>query len=453
MASRQDQLHSYQFTVQRVVSALVAGETDPARSPVRRAAGAIMAGVLLAAVTLAAGAVYGMLAPGHATNWRDGTSVIVERESGARYVWVGGQLHPVPNHTSALLVIGSAQAHTVSVARAALAGVPRGTPLGIAGAPDPLPPADRLLPAPWTLCSAKLGDGPADAVLYLGRPPSGGTELSESTGYLVTTPDGTDYLVWQHTRYRISRFALGALAWGAEDPTVVAPALVNSLAAGPDLAPPAVPGPRGAPSQVPRAQIGQVVAETVPGGGKQYAVALADRLAGVSELQAALLLAQSGMAELELPPGDFTRYLTGPPLTPTGPAAPPPRRPDLARPHAAERGTCATAGGTRDVFSYDVPVAADGVPVTPAAPAGGAVVPAVTADRVVVQPGRGAVVSAAGALSVISELGIRYPVPGADVLGILGYGGVTPVVMPPALVSLLPVGPALDPTVARTPAG
>jgi hypothetical protein len=57
-----------------------------------------------------------------------------------------------------------------------------------------------------------------------------------------------------------------------------------------------------------------------------------------------------------------------------------------------------------------------------------------------------------GALSVVSELGTRYPVPSADVLTMLGYGGVTPVRIPSGVVALLPVGPALDPVAARTPA-
>ena len=47
MPSRQDQLHSYQFMVQRVVAALVMRETDPAQSPFRRAAGASLASVLV----------------------------------------------------------------------------------------------------------------------------------------------------------------------------------------------------------------------------------------------------------------------------------------------------------------------------------------------------------------------------------------------------------------------
>ena len=50
MPSRQDQLHSYQFTVQRVVSALVSRDTDPAQAPFRRAATATLASVLLAVV-------------------------------------------------------------------------------------------------------------------------------------------------------------------------------------------------------------------------------------------------------------------------------------------------------------------------------------------------------------------------------------------------------------------
>src|SRR5436305_3016071 len=114
MPSRQDQLHSHQFSVQRVVSALVMRDTDPVRSPFRRVAGATLAGILLAAVSLGAVAVYGVLLPGGGTEWRDGNAVIVERESGARYVFTGGVLHPVPNYTSALLIIGS-PARTVTV--------------------------------------------------------------------------------------------------------------------------------------------------------------------------------------------------------------------------------------------------------------------------------------------------------------------------------------------------
>src|SRR5436305_1358672 len=70
MASRQDQLQSYQFTVQRTVSALVMRDPDPVQPPLRRVTGAALVGVLLATLGLAGAAVYGVLAGGSG-NWRD----------------------------------------------------------------------------------------------------------------------------------------------------------------------------------------------------------------------------------------------------------------------------------------------------------------------------------------------------------------------------------------------
>jgi hypothetical protein len=59
---RRDQLHSYQFTRQRVVAALVARSDDPGRSPGRRLGGAALTGVLLAALIFGGVFVYGVLA-------------------------------------------------------------------------------------------------------------------------------------------------------------------------------------------------------------------------------------------------------------------------------------------------------------------------------------------------------------------------------------------------------
>jgi hypothetical protein len=84
MPSRQDQLQSYRFTVQRVVSALVMRETDPEQPPFRRAAGAVLAGVLVAVIGLGGFVAYGAIAGDGGTEWRDTSALIVERESGAR---------------------------------------------------------------------------------------------------------------------------------------------------------------------------------------------------------------------------------------------------------------------------------------------------------------------------------------------------------------------------------
>jgi type VII secretion protein EccB len=450
MASRQDQLHSYQFMVQRVVAALVMRETDPVQSPFRRLAGATLAGVLITALSLAAVAVYGVLAPGGGTDWRDGGAVIVERESGARYVYLDGALHPALNYASARLIIGSAQAHVVSVARRSIEGVPRGAPLGIVGAPDSLPDPAALLGAAWAVCSSRTGDG-AGSTLYIGRPPSAGSALGTDTGLLVSTPDGARYLIWRSSRYRLTDLARGALAWSSEPVTVVAPALLNSLAAGPDLAPPVIPD-RGRPSKLSGAAVGDVFVESTQGGGRQYAVVQSGGLAPVSQLQADLLLAQAGGAARQITQAAYLAAPKAAPIAPTGAVPLPATTPALAHPTSPEHGICTTIG---DGLAVDVPL-----PDLNTAARTGSVSAAgtVLADRVVVPPGRGAVVEAvaspgapSGALGVVTDLGTRYAVPSADVLGILGYQGVTPVRVPASVVSLVPAGRPLDPAAARTP--
>jgi len=106
MASRSDQLHSQQFTLQRVVGALAMRDADPAVSPLRRIGGSLVASVLIAALAVAAVGVYGVLRPGGSTSWQTGNAVIVEEETGARFVYRDGVLHPVLNYSSAVLVLG-----------------------------------------------------------------------------------------------------------------------------------------------------------------------------------------------------------------------------------------------------------------------------------------------------------------------------------------------------------
>jgi hypothetical protein len=59
-------------------------------------------------------------------------------------------------------------------------------------------------------------------------------------------------------------------------------------------------------------------------------------------------------------------------------------------------------------------------------------------------------------VSIITDTGYSYPLADRSLIAKLGYGGVTPVAVPSALVSMLPEGPALDPQEARksdVPAG
>jgi type VII secretion protein EccB len=457
MPSRQDQLHSYQFIVQRAVAALVMRETDPARSPFRRLAGAGLASVLVAAIGLGGFALYGLFAGGGSA-WRDSAAVIVEKESGARFVYREGRLHPVLNYASALLIIGAERPRTVLVARRSIEGVPRGLPLGIADAPDSLPDRGRLSTAPWTVCSFAAdaaGRSAPRSALLVGAAPTGGRALGDD-GVLLRHPDGGLHLVWHGRRHllRDPARALAALAATRQRAVPAAPALIDSLPAGADLAPLDVPGLGRPSARVDGATVGDVFLVRNSGGGRQYAVALTDGLAGITELQASLLLARTGQGEpAGITLGRFAALPKLPDLAPAGPAAPPPSPPRLA---AFDGGALCVRigddGAVREVrLEAAVPDLSHVPRTTGATPEGGAL-----ADHVVVEPGRGAVVESSatpgasgGAISVVTDLGRRYVLADAGVLAMLGYRDVRPLRLPAGLVSLVPAGSPLDPAAAR----
>jgi type VII secretion protein EccB len=465
MASRTDQLHSHQFARQRVIGALAMRDPDPASSPLRRIGGALFAGVMIAALALAAVGVYGVIRPGGSSSWRDGTSVIVERETGARFVYRDGVLHPVLNYSSALLVLGSAQPRTRLVARGSLAGVPRGVPLGIAGAPDLLPAAGDLIDAPWSLCSRSAPSGAersgAESVLLVGATAGAVAPLGRAA-LLARDPDGRLHLIWNEHRFAIRDEAVvrSALGWSGQVPVPVAPALLNVVSPGPDLG--RIPvAQRGRPAPLPGSRVGQVFVVESQGGPRQYAVALGDGLADITQVQADLLLADPATPQAAGPTplaqAVYTAAARASPLIPTGDAAPPSTTPELTGP-APQGGVCASipdGGGPGRIG------------LTPSMGRGSGEVPAVGrgdgsapgADWVVVAPGRGSVVeslagpgSPGGALGFVSDLGVCHPVPSAEVLTMLGYSGVRPQRLPAAVVALLPSGRALDPAAARQPA-
>jgi type VII secretion protein EccB len=467
MPSRQDQLHSYQFMVQRVVAALVMRETDPAQSPFRRAAAATLASVLVAAIALAGIGVYGLIVGGGSKNWRNKDAVIVEKETGALFVYRDDKLHPVLNYASALLIVGSASPKRVLISSKSISGVARGTPLGISDAPDSLPAAKRMVGPPWTLCSTEStpGDDAVRSVLLIGAGAGGsavttGQSIADNA-VLARHPDGGVHLVWHNHRYRIRSQArvLSVLGWSSQQPVPAAPALLNAVPAGTDLAPIEITGRGEDSTAVAGTKVGEVFEVNAIGGGKQYAVGLRNGLADITQVQAALVLAADDGAQddpTKLSSAQFSNLRKANSLVPSGDEAPPPTVPKLLSP---DKGTvCAVVRGDSGVsevrISTTVPDSSDAARTGERTEGG-----TVLADLVVVEPGRGAVVESAaapgatgGALSVVTDLGVRYSVPSRDVLTMLGYGAVKPVRMPANLVALLPSGRALDPDAARAPA-
>ncbi|NLU81070.1 type VII secretion protein EccB [Micromonospora sp. HNM0581] len=465
MESRRDQVHAYFYLVGRLNSAVMQGRPDPYEPPNRRPVLGYVIGILVTLVIAGGFGIYGIFRPGGDSSWRQPGVVIQVNETGARYLLIEDQLRPVLNYASARLVLGNGEAaQLVGVSRNSLRGVPVGAPIGIPDAPDALPAADRLEAGAWTVCAeATDAAGRAGTTLLLGAavPMS---SVADTDGFLVTTSDGQDHLVWQGRRYRLAAQAAVALGYAGVQPVRVTPAWLNPIPAGRDLTFPVVagrggPGPRiGTRTSV----VGQVYEARDPTRGtSELYLVRADGLVRLGRTTAALALADPAIGE----------------AYPGGSVAPLPVRPDeLAAAPVSESAELVSgyppepprpvdggllcvrygsAGTTITVSLARAPATAtrSAVPVPRAAAATG------TADRILIEAGTGVMArnpySPGDGLFLVTEYGVKYPAPPSGVQA-LGYAGVTPVDVPVELLNLLPTGAVLDPAAAlaaRTWAG
>jgi type VII secretion protein EccB len=459
--NRRDQAQAYAFISRRQTAALMTDEPDSPDSPMRKIAVATFGSVMIAILAVAAAGVYGLLRPGGSTSWRGGQSLILEKDTGTRYVYTHGVLHPVLNYASARLILGQATLSIVSVSAGSLHGAPRGLPIGIVGAPDELPTPASIISGPWSVCSLP-GLSSSGAVtpyvrLTVGQGP-GGTALTASRALLVSALDGTPYLVWDDHRLRVPgrAAALTALDYASASPLPVGDAWLSALPQGPDLAAPAVPnsGQAGTAVAGRPALVGQVYA-TGTGTGAQYYVELRDGLAPVTPSQADLLLAQAGQpAAIPVTAAVAATTRSATSLASPGlPATPPTLVGGVA---GSQLGACETypPDGSFLPSLWTVSVRASSATRAPSGTPADASGTAV-AGQIQVPPGGGAVVQAVaapgasgGTLYVVTDEGVKYPLPDAGVLTALGLGGVTPARLPSALLDLMRTGPTLDPQAA-----
>ncbi|GIJ49008.1 type VII secretion protein EccB [Virgisporangium aliadipatigenens] len=454
MRSRRDQVQAYRFQTRRIGSALLAGEPETNELPMRRYGIAVLGSILIGAVVFAGFGVWGLVSPGGKRPPRD--TIILERETGAKYVYLAGLLHPVLNWTSARLILGQEKPATRTMAQASLRDVPRGRPVGIPGVPDALPVASALLGPPWSVCSAPRSAAsvvPAAHVLA-GSVPAGGTPLG-AEGLLVSV-DERRYLLWEDRRLRVRDNAvLAALGWTAIRPVPVGEAFVNAVPAGPDLTGLAVPD-AGSPARVQIAGRAALVGQFFRAAGQHY-VLLSDGLAPVGAVSAALAAAE-GRSVVELPAQEVGRVLLSTTVEPPGF---PDRVPSARGADGRAAMVCAAYPGTSPV-ERPVRIQTFG---TATLDAGDAPPPGVgadgvrSADRVTLPGGRAALVVAQAApgatapstVFLVTDQGIKYPLPqdkADQVRGALGYKGSRPVPVPAAILALVPTGAALDPEAA-----
>ncbi|MGW2014941.1 type VII secretion protein EccB [Streptomyces sp. NPDC001927] len=461
MQSRRDQVQAHLFVMSRLGAGMLRGEPDALDLPTRRTTRGVRMGLFIALLIALVVGLYGAIKPGGAAGWAKPGTLVVVKETGARYLFIGGQLRPVLNQASARLVAGEKM--TVSqVSLNSLRAVPRGGPVGIVGAPDGLPAKSQLVGGAWLVCGlvGRTSSGEATPVLSVAVGVEGpGQALAPEQGLLVATADGARHVLWQGKRLRLNtRDGAGtALGYGTATPFPVAPSWLNSLPSGPDLSPPDVPGRGSAgPALAGRqTRVGQLF--TGP-GGEPY-VLTRQGLAPLGETLFELLRgdprtqrdAYAGAPALAVPVGaaDLAAH-PAPAGTLTG-AGLPATPPKLVAAGAGQ-GVCTSvqpsAEGPRTLVTV---VDAAEVAGAPPAAQPGVVTGCGTADRVSVQPGGGALVralsgaGAAGTTYLVAENGVKYPLPSEEAMRTLGYAGSAPVGLPSTLLTLLPTGPSLDP--------
>ncbi|BCJ27628.1 type VII secretion protein EccB [Actinocatenispora sera] len=456
MRSRREQIRAYRFVTRRIVSALLGGDPETADPPLRRVGLTTFASVMVGALVLAGFGVYGLVRPGGNTSWRNGDVLIVEKETGTRFVYRSRRLHPVLNYASARLVLKAAAPTTITVSASSLVGVARGRPVGIVDAPDALPSTDSLHALPWSVCSAKAASATSDEprVTVAVHRDFGGTDLGD-LGVIVTAAGEKPALLWHGHRFRIpNRESLAALGWTIARQVQVAPAFLNAVPAGPDLVAPTIdnlgePGPTVGAGSDP---IGTVYRLTSAARSDQYFVLLDDGLAQVSDLVELLLLGKENRSSAEqLSPADYKdapaskQDLSVPDL--------PDKQPVLA---TKDNGEVAALCASRDAHGrigiqwYGTPPAAL-TRTDPSAAGGIDDKGGLTADAVLVPGGGGALVApttasgvSTGTTYLVTDQGVRYAVPDDKARTALGYGDMTPVRLPENLIDLVPAGPVLD---------
>lgn len=477
MQSKRDQVQAHTFAMGRLASGMLLADPDAPESPLARTTRGVFIGVLIAVLVSAGALMYGLVVPGGNDSWRTSNSLIVNRDTGARYLYIDGRLRPVRNYASAKLIGGNGL-KTTDVRTASLRGTPVGAPVGIPGAPDSVPAAGDLEGGAWHVCSTlglshtSAGGTAATAVTTLvAGAPLEGDGVAGDRALVVTGPDKATYLVWQGSRLKLDKASGAAVSLGYSSvtPRPVSAPFLDALVPGPDLASPAVPGQGAAgPSMGGQSStLGRVFLVQVPGSAAQYYQLRKEGLVPLTATGAALVLgdpatrekAYGGVSPVAAPlNADVLREHLAPGTEGRSPASTglpdsPPRVASVQDGLAACARVQSSHGLTRITTVLVQRTSLD--PVTQGSP-GESAAACLPVDAVVVRPGHGALVKAMGAggtnvgdtLYIVADNGVKYRVPSGAALQALGYADGDVVALPSPLLAMLPSGPDLNPEIA-----
>jgi type VII secretion protein EccB len=443
--TQKDRVHAYQFLIGRMASALVSGNPSPAEPPDRGHRLGLYSGLVLGVLVAVGFWVYGLIVPGGNDVWQEKGVIIVEEETGNRYVYQDGALRPTLNQASAMLVQGQG-ARVEMVSRSSMSGLPHGAPIGITAAPDTVPAAGDLLTGPWLLClTSPTGESPTmSMVLDLGHTGARPNVVEDDRYVLVQSAEGRRYLVLRGVKYELGNSRVPvALGLPAVEPVPAPDVWLAALRDGPMLAAVDIPdagedGP--AVAGVARV-VGDVFRQQMSNGSEQFYVLRADGLAPMSRTEFALMSARD--------PSTTPIDVTAPAVA----AAPVSadnslrdRLPDMLAPKMIE-GTDINKVCLMQ-SPYGVSVVSGLVTVSQYAAAwpiegsNGAAVPpnkGMLAAAVPLEPGQ-----KKPHRYLITDRGIKYPVLDDASVNALGYAGVPPTPVDADVLAALPTGPALS---------
>jgi len=437
VATKRDLVEAHAYNRRRLVTAFLSGAPGGREVEPTRPGKAVIAGAVLAVLVMVGAAVVGLFRPGLKDDW-DQNKLIISKDTAARYVVLGdGELHPVLNSASARLLLPEGAFEVLLVPSSNLADKEIGETVGIAGAPDTLPAAGSLVQSGWTSCI----DAEQQTLLRVSATPDV-TPVGEVSAQVVTVNDQT-WVLWGTGRYLVpaeQRTAvLRPLGLDGVEPLVVPGTWLDLFPELDPLVPLSVPGDgevyagAGARGE----SVGTVI-EVGGGAAVQRFVLTREGLAQLSDVAWQLRQAASAQPPVQATQAELADVPTaGVPYPTSWPAAVP-------TPFEGAS-VCAllTAG------SDEAPRVELATPGEDAGPDGGA---AVRVDR-----GRGAVVrgvtgsSTEGTVYLVDPTGTRFALdPGTDeVMGRLGYGAVTPALVPQPWVEALGDGPALSTEAAQ----
>jgi type VII secretion protein EccB len=291
MQTRKDLLQAHRLMTQRASLALISGEPDNPELPLRRMNIGAFSGIMIAILVCAAFGIYGIIRPGGATGLDKPGMLLIEKETGARYIWCEGKLCPVADYVSARLVAGKDSKSRRTVSANSLSRFERGPLIGIPGAPNTLPEPKKLTRGPWSVCVRAVTStsaGRQSLVTLMAGRSVGGARLRTDQALLVQA-NGQNWLLWRNQRMRIQPFALTTLGG---TPAAVSGKWLDAISQGPDYSSPqiramgkAAQGPLGP------AKVGQVFSVNTSSGTASSFVLLADGLAQITPIQRDLLIA------------------------------------------------------------------------------------------------------------------------------------------------------------------